>query len=68
MVIQMVMGPLPPDQMKKFRCNPAFRGYKFPTDIRLRNKDGLKRKYSKIILPELIALMEGVLNLDPDCR
>jgi len=68
MVIQMVLGQLPPDQMKKFRLNPAYRGMKFPREIRLRKKDGLREKYDKIILPELIALMEGILKLDPDCR
>ena len=68
MVIQKLLGQLPPDQMKKFRLNPTFRGMKFPREIRLRKKDGLREKYDKIILPELIALMEGILKLDPDCR
>ena len=68
MVIQMVLGQLPPDQMKKFRLNPAYRGIKFPREIRLRKKDGLREKYEKVILPELLALMEGILKLDPDCR
>ena len=28
--IQKVLGPLPPDQVKRFTSNPNFRGLKFP--------------------------------------
>jgi hypothetical protein len=67
MVIQKVLGPLPPDQMKRFSINPNFRGLKFPRDYRLIT-NGLQRKYSEIIGSDLLALMEAILKLDPDCR
>lgn len=53
--------------MKRFSQNPNFRGLKFPRDYRLIT-NGLQRKYSEVIGSDLLALMEAILKLDPDCR
>ena len=68
MVIQKVLGPLPPDQMKRFSLNPNFRGLKFPRDAFRHSINCLQRKYAHIIAQDIMALMEAILKLDPDCR
>lgn len=68
MVIQKVLGPLPPDQMKRFALNPNFRGLKFPRDAFRHSVNCLQRKYAHIIAQDIMALMEAILKLDPDCR
>jgi len=68
MVIQKVLGPLPPDQMKRFSLNPNFRGLKFPRDAFRHSVNCLQRKYAHIIAQDIMALMEAILKLDPDCR
>jgi len=68
-VIQKILGPLPPDQMKRFSLHPNFRGLKFPREYRTATMtNGLQRKYSEIINSDILALMEAILKLDPDCR
>nr|CBZ42109.1 CDKL5 protein [Oikopleura dioica] len=65
--VQKILGTLPPDQMAKFRQNPVFRGANL-RDIRFPAQSRLKERYQRVIADNMLALMEGMLKMDPDCR
>ena len=48
--------------------HPNFRGLKFPRDAFRASVNCLQRKYAHIIAQDIMALMEAILKLDPDCR
>merc|ERR1711892_811219 len=48
--------------------NPNFGGLKFPRDAFRASVNCLQRKYAHIIAQDIMALMEAILKLDPDCR
>jgi cyclin-dependent kinase-like len=62
-LIQKILGPLTKDQKDSFNKNKSFSGLKFPGN--LQQAETLSKKYSKILSPLAISLMEGLLKLDP---
>jgi len=64
-IVQRIIGPLTPEHLDLFMTNPRFAGLKFPD---MSKPETLHKKYMGKLSKRAIALMRGLLAMEPSAR